>query len=152
MEPGIGPLGRHIEDTDAAHHLDRLLAYLDGEESELADALRYGFGYLDPNGYRTDATDPLIDMDAERLLADAKADIEVYISVGGRAWPAICNITASEEDLECTCPNDDLWGCISGTVYGPCESDNCSGVCDYDGECTCLLHQIEGHEPREDES
>jgi hypothetical protein len=42
------------------------------------------------------------------------------------------------QTLECICPNDDFWRCLDGDVYGPCSSDMCYGVCEYDGSCTCL--------------
>lgn len=48
------------------------------------------------------------------------------------------------ETVTCTCPDDGLWGCVDGEVYGPCSSDLCGGVCTYDGRCTC---QASEHKP-----
>jgi hypothetical protein len=59
----------------------------------------------------------------------------------------------------CTCPNGDTWRCILGSVYGPCSSPDCGGVCTYEGYCTCTLHKWPNglgkddpdHEPPEQE-
>ena len=48
----------------------------------------------------------------------------------------------------CTCLNGDMWRCIDGRVYGPCSSEQCGGVCEYDGGCPCSLHQTDpDHRP-----
>lgn len=46
----------------------------------------------------------------------------------------------------CTCPHDDWWACIDGGVYGPCESEHCYGVCQYEGLCNCPLHETFEHD------
>ena len=45
-----------------------------------------------------------------------------------------------ELSRSCTCPDDDGTKCIMGSVYTPCESPYCYGVCEYSGYCTCPLH------------
>ncbi len=32
-------------------------------------------------------------------------------------------------------------GCIGGTIYGFCSSDNCYGLCDSYGYCPCTCHE-----------
>lgn len=56
-------------------------------------------------------------------------------------------------ETECTCPggpNDPYDGgleaCIEGTVYGECENENCGGVCESYGTCTCPLHKSPTHD------
>lgn len=51
------------------------------------------------------------------------------------------------EHPECECQANDYWACIGGTVYGPCDAGNCSGVCVSDGRCGCPLHTSSTHEP-----
>ncbi len=42
---------------------------------------------------------------------------------------------------ECLCGLDaELWRCIDGTVYGPCGSEYCGGVCEHVGACDCDCH------------
>jgi len=36
---------------------------------------------------------------------------------------------------------DDVEGCIDGTVYGFCSSDDCYGLCDDLGRCDCECHR-----------
>lgn len=31
--------------------------------------------------------------------------------------------------------------CIDGTLYGPCSSEHCGGVCEYVGACGCACHR-----------
>lgn len=33
-----------------------------------------------------------------------------------------------------------MWMCIDGSLYGPCESELCGGVCELYGSCTCACH------------
>lgn len=32
-------------------------------------------------------------------------------------------------------------GCIEGSIYGWCDSDMCSGLCEYLGKCECDCHE-----------
>lgn len=42
---------------------------------------------------------------------------------------------------ECDCGYDGEWtACCNGAVYGPCEDENCGGVCEYKGDCECPCH------------
>lgn len=36
-------------------------------------------------------------------------------------------------------PAGDWVACVDGTVYGPCEDEKCSGVCESQGVCDCLV-------------
>lgn len=54
---------------------------------------------------------------------------------------------------DCTClggPNDpregDLEACVAGTVYIPCEYEDCGGVCEPAYSCDCHLHQSPTHD------
>jgi hypothetical protein len=40
----------------------------------------------------------------------------------------------------CECPVNDSDACIAGTVYVPCDNENCGGVCEMAGTCGCPLH------------
>ncbi len=43
---------------------------------------------------------------------------------------------------DCLCGLDgELWRCINGTVYGPCVSEHCGGVCEHVGRCDCDCHR-----------
>lgn len=51
---------------------------------------------------------------------------------------------AIEVVQRCTCPDiddDTGYDCVDGRVYGPCESEYCSGSCVYFDECTCDCHK-----------
>lgn len=42
---------------------------------------------------------------------------------------------------ECECVRDSDWyACVDGSVYGPCEDEDCSGSCELKGGCDCLCH------------
>lgn len=34
----------------------------------------------------------------------------------------------------------EMWRCIDGRVFGPCDSEYCYGVCEFKGNCTCECH------------
>ena len=40
----------------------------------------------------------------------------------------------------CECQVNDSDACIAGTVYVPCDNENCGGVCEVAGTCGCPLH------------
>lgn len=41
----------------------------------------------------------------------------------------------------CACGHNGDWtACINGFVYGPCEDENCGGVCETTGECDHSCH------------
>jgi hypothetical protein len=45
---------------------------------------------------------------------------------------------------DCACGYDgDWWDCVDGAVYGPCEDENCGGVCELKHDCghTCHLDE-----------
>jgi len=42
---------------------------------------------------------------------------------------------------DCDCGYDGgWWACFDGSVYGPCEWDDCGGLCEYKGDCECSCH------------
>ena len=41
-----------------------------------------------------------------------------------------------EEWCPCGHGHPDLYRCIAGRVYGPCDDENCGGVCEWTGDCT----------------
>ena len=46
------------------------------------------------------------------------------------------------DSTDCACDLDGDWqACCDGAIYGPCEDDNCGGVCEYKGDCTCSCHR-----------
>lgn len=57
---------------------------------------------------------------------------------------------AMSEKCECPGgPNDegDMYACIRGTEYGPCDDNGCGGVCEPLGPCPCPLHTTHlGHD------
>jgi hypothetical protein len=43
---------------------------------------------------------------------------------------------------KCTCDEGDVYICVDGTIYGPCEYfEECNGGCEYFDECTCHCHR-----------
>jgi hypothetical protein len=43
---------------------------------------------------------------------------------------------------DCACGFDSEQSrCIDGSVYGPCVSEYCGGVCEFVGDCDCTCHQ-----------
>ena len=38
------------------------------------------------------------------------------------------------------CYGNDMAGCINGDWYGLCPSENCYGLCEYEGRCDCECH------------
>ena len=46
----------------------------------------------------------------------------------------------------CECPVNDSDACIAGTVYVPCDNENCGGVCEMAGTCGFPLHADPLHE------
>lgn len=43
---------------------------------------------------------------------------------------------------DCRCDLDEeYWACIDGRVYGPCEHEACSGVCEYKHDCDHGCHR-----------
>lgn len=42
---------------------------------------------------------------------------------------------------DCACAQDkELWICLDGEIYGPCENENCGGMCESAGKCDCECH------------
>jgi hypothetical protein len=47
-----------------------------------------------------------------------------------------------EQSAEHDCGFDGDWRqCIDGRVYGPCEDENCGGVCEIERDCPCDCHK-----------
>jgi len=43
----------------------------------------------------------------------------------------------------CGLGESDIYMCVEGTVYGPCDSPDCGGYCEATRDCACLCHEAE---------
>lgn len=76
--------------------------------------------YVDSNGNRTEQRRP---------------DVAYVETVVHLRWE-----WAAEPEHDCGFDGD--WRqCIDGRVYGPCENENCSGVCEIECDCPCACHK-----------
>lgn len=45
------------------------------------------------------------------------------------------------ERCACGLGSSDIYMCIEGVVYGPCESPECGGYCEATDDCGCPCHK-----------